>query len=99
MAVPLVAAFAASTSAYGRLARLPPVAGAASAGWAASSAVPAMPAVASETELNPTRSSRLRLRSFGAEWNTIDPLDVAVWRRVGDRERCVVDIDAKLIDI
>src|ERR1700684_1095485 len=104
MTVPVVGEFWARTSVYGRLAPWPPVAVAAKAGVAASTATPARPAVASVMEVAPARSRRLRPRSFGGldggpGWNTVDPLDTWGVARVGDRERSVADCDAKLLDI
>jgi hypothetical protein len=62
-----VAELSACTSAYGRLAPLPPVA--ADAGWTATAATPA---AASDTV--PAARARARLRSR-MEWNTVAPLD------------------------
>src|ERR1700732_5400398 len=67
MTVPLVAEFSACTSAYGRLAPLPPVA-AAQAGWAARATTP--PTASSEAL--PARAMA-RLRS-PMGWNTFAPL-------------------------
>src|ERR1700723_2534936 len=91
MTVPVVGEFWAWTSVYGRLAPWPPVAVAAKAGVAASTATPARPAVASVMEVAPASSRRLRPRSLGgldggAGWNTVDPLDA--WGvRAGRRSR------------
>src|ERR1039457_4206249 len=63
MTVPLVAEFSACTSAYGRLAPLPPVA-AADAGWTATAATPA---TTSDAALAARASVRLTARM---DWNT-----------------------------
>src|SRR5258708_694014 len=77
MTDPLVAEYSACTSAYGRLAPLPPVA-AADAGWTATAATPA---TASDAVPAARASVRLRLRM---EWNTVAPLDTGDGG-VGDR--------------
>src|SRR5450755_1915289 len=63
MTVPLVAELSACTSAYGRLAPLPPVA-AADAGWTATAATPA---TTSDAALAARASVRLTARM---DWNT-----------------------------
>src|ERR1700722_6594935 len=90
MTVPVVGEFCARTSVYGRPAPWPPVAVAAKAGVAASTATPARPAVASVMDVAPATSRRLRPRSFGGlklggGWNTVDPLDAGDVAWVGDR--------------